>query len=192
MFAPVPANTRVDEIERRYGIDLNCRGDATIGNVLQRRGFASVSSLVRAYRGQARTISRRRRIFLSFHADDRAQVQGFRLLARNPHVGIDFYDGSLIAPANSERSEYIKNIIRPKIKAASITVCLIGNKTAWRDWVNWELETSHRYRKGICGVRLKGSRGQAPPLLREIGAPIARWNMEGIIAAIECAAARRN
>jgi hypothetical protein len=46
--------------------------------------------------------------------------------------------------------------------------------------------------KGICGVRLKNSRGRTPPVLLELGAPIARWELDQITVAIECAAARRS
>ncbi|HEX2206354.1 MAG TPA: TIR domain-containing protein [Longimicrobium sp.] len=72
-----------------------------------------------------------------------------------------------------------------------VVVCLIGNGTAWREWVDFELLTAYQERKGICGVRLKGSRGQVPPILRELHAPVAPWHLNAITAAIECAAARR-
>jgi hypothetical protein len=83
-------------------------------------------------------------------------------------------------------------VISDKIKRCSVVVCLIGNGTAWREWVEWELETALKFGKGVCGVRLKDSRGQAPEILRRIGAPIAKWDQEAIIAAIECAAAKRS
>lgn len=51
----------------------------------------------------------KRRLFLSFHAEDKQQVQGFRLMSRNPNVELDFYDGSLVAPINSENSSYISH-----------------------------------------------------------------------------------
>jgi hypothetical protein len=41
-------------------------------------------------------------------------------------------------------------------------------------------------------VRLKGSRGRVPQIIHEIGAPVASWGTEEIVAAIECAAARRS
>ncbi len=71
-----------------------------------------------------------------------------------------------------------------------VVICMIGSGTAWRDWVEWELETALEQRRGICGVRLKGSRGRAPSILHDIEAPIAHWDVPGITAEIECAAAR--
>lgn len=182
----------ISTVERTYGIDLNVRGDMLIGNLLDERGFDSVTQLLTAYRGKLRQHARKRRLFLSFHAEDRYQVEAFRALARDPDVDVDFYDGSLRQPVSSERGQYIKRVIRPKIQRASVLVCLIGNGTAWRDWVDWELDYAVRSRKGICGVRLEGSHGRRPDLLRALDAPIAHWDHAQIVAAIECAAARRS
>lgn len=91
----------------------------------------------------------------------------------------------------SEQASYVRKVIRPKIEKASVVICLIGNGTAWGDWVDCELKTAQALGKGICGVHLKGSRGRTPPLLKEIDAPIAQWDIQKIIAVIECAAARR-
>ncbi|HZT71834.1 MAG TPA: TIR domain-containing protein [Terriglobia bacterium] len=192
MFRAKRDDTLVGTIEKQYGIDLHARSDMTLGTLLDERGFDSLTQLLQAYRGRLTYHARRRRLFLSFHAEDKPQVQGFRLMAHNPNVELDFYDGSLQVPANSERATYIRSIIRERIRRASVLVCLIGNGTAWRDWVDWELSTGVELGKGLCGVRLKGSRGQTPPMLVKVGAPIARWNLEQIVAAIECAAARRS
>jgi hypothetical protein len=192
MFRQLRGDTRVDTVEARYHINLNSRGDALIGNLLADRGFDSLTQLLTAYRGGATDFSRRRRLFLCFHAEDRPQIQGFRLMAKNPNLDFDFVDDSVRAPINSENATYVKQVIREKIRRASILVCLIGNGTAWRDWVDWEIRTSQEMGKGICGVRLKESRGRVPALLREIDAPVAKWNLDEIVAAIECAAAKRS
>jgi hypothetical protein len=163
----------------------------TLGNLLDKRGFDSLSQLLTAYRGQATSHARRRRLFLSFHAEDKAQVQGFKLMAYNENIDLDFYDSSLQEPINSERAAYIKQVLGSRILRASVVACLIGNSTAWREWVDWELRTAIEMGKGVCGIRLKGSRGRTPPALAEVGAPVAQWDMQQITAAIECVAARR-
>jgi hypothetical protein len=105
---------------------------------------------------------------------------------------MEFYDGSLREVIDSTRGTYIKQQIRLIIQRASVVVCLIGNSTAWRDWVDWELRTAFDLGKGICGIRLPDSRGKTPELLNAIAAPIARWgDVQNLIAVIECAAARR-
>ncbi len=192
MFRKKRDDTTVGAIEEQYGINLNARTDMLLGNLLTERGFDSLSQLLRAYRGNLYEHAKRRRVFLSYHAEDQQQIRGFRLMVSNPNVALDIYDEGLQEAINSERSSYIKQRIRPKIETASVLLCLIGNGTAWRDWVDWEINTAYEMRKGICGVRLKGSRGRTPPLLKELGAPIAQWDVQQIVAAIECAAARRS
>jgi hypothetical protein len=133
-----------------------------------------------------------RHLFLSFHYEDRQQVNGFRLMGRNKNIDVAFYDGSVREEVNSTRSDYIKSQIASKIQRCSVLVCLIGDRTAWRDWVEWEISKALEMGKGVCGVRLKGSRGRAPEILRRIGAPVASWDIDEIISTIECAAARRS
>jgi antiphage defense system Thoeris ThsB-like protein len=192
MFRRKNANTKVENVESTYGVELNARGDAKLGNLLRKRGFDSQSQLIRAARGQLTEPARVRKLFLSFHYEDRGQVNGFRLMAHNPNLPFDFSDVSIRAAINSEEAGYLKRTISEKINRCSVVVCLIGNGTAWREWVEWELETALRLGKGVCGVRLKGSRGQSPGLLRQVGAPVAGWDQGEIVAAIECAAARRS
>lgn len=193
MFRSTRDDTLVRTIEARYGMDLRARGDTKIGNLLDNRGFDSVTQLRKAYWGELTRHACKRRIYLSFHVEDLRQVRGFRLMARAPNLEIEFYDGSLREVINSTRGAYIRQEIRAIIQRVSVVVCLIGNGTAWREWVEWELNTALELGKGICGIRLKDSRGQAPQLLRDINAPVARWgNVEDYIAVIECAAARRS
>lgn len=193
MFRAKRDDTLVATIEKQYGIDVHARGDMTLGTLLDERGFDSLTQFLEAYRGRLSGHAKKRRAFLSFHMEDRQQVQGFRLMASNPKLNIEIYDDSLQEPVDSERSSYVRSVIREKIQRASVVICLIGNGTAWRDWVDWELRTAHELGKGICGVRLKGSRGRVPPLLREMGAPISpSMEVEEVIRVIECAAARRS
>lgn len=192
MFTRKRSDTLVGTIESRYGVDLHARADMLLGNLLDERGFDSLSQLLEAYRGRLSQHPRRRRIFLSFHAEDSAQIAGFRLMPYNESLALDFVDSSVKTPIDSTNSTYIKRVIAEKIRASSVVVCLIGNRTAWRDWVEWELNTAYQMHKGLCGVRLKGSYGRAPEILRSLRAPVTRWDMDGITAAIECAAARRS
>src|SRR6266851_4440919 len=186
-------DTLVATIEKRHGIDVHARGDMTLCTLLEERGFDSLTQFLEAYRGRLSGHAKKRRGFLSFHMEDRPQVQGFRLMASNPKLDIEIYDDSLQEPVDSERSSYVRSVIREKIQRASVVICLIGNGTAWRDWVDWELRTGRQLGKGICGVRLKDSRGHVPPLLAAIGSPVApSMEVEEVIRVIECAAARRS
>lgn len=191
MFRKKRDDTTVGAIEKLYGINLNSRSDALLGNLLDERGFDSLSQLLTAYRRNLDYHARRRKVFLSFHGEDMKQVAGFRLMVKNPNVDLDLYDSGLQESIKSDRSSYLKQVIREKIRKSTVVLCLIGNGTAWRDWVDWELSTAVELKKGVCGVRLKGSYGRTPPLLHEIDAPVASWDVKEIIKVIECAAARR-
>lgn len=191
-FVRKRSDTLVNTLERQYGIDLHARSDMTLRGLLRARGFGSWSEFLQAHRGQARSHARRRRVFMSFHAEDLKQVSGFRLMVRNPRVELSLYEPSAGQPVDSERSAYIRTRIRELIRASEVLVCLIGDGTAWRDWVDWEIGVAKEQHKGICGVRLKGSRGRTPPLIREFRAVVASWDLGQIVAAIEQAAARRS
>lgn len=186
------SDTLASSIEWTYDIDLHVRSDMTLGNLLYERGFESLSQLLKAYRGQLNYHASSRSVFLSFHREDLQQVHGFRLMMANDQVDLDVSDEPNRYPVGSERSAYIKQVLRERISKVDVVVCMIGNGTAWREWVDWELSTAEELHRGICGVRLKGSRGRAPSILRELRAPVAQWGLASIRAAIECAAARRS
>jgi len=171
-FRRLRSDTLVRTLEEQYALDLNVRGDMKLGNLLVKRGFTSWSQLLRAYRGHATAHARKRRVFLSFHAGDLRQVSGFRLMLRNPGVELSLYDRGVGQPINSERGAYIRRVIRPMIARCEVLLCLIGNGTAWREWVDWEIREAKRKRKGTyragCGAEvLSGTLVAEPGAARE-------------------------
>jgi hypothetical protein len=186
------SDTRVASIEDTYRIDLHARSDMELGTLLEERGFDSLSQFLKAHRGQLEYHASPRTVFLSFHREDLLQVSGFRLMMSNDGLELDISDEPSRYPVGSEKSWYIKKVLRDRIEKVDVVVCMIGNGTAWRDWIDWELKAAVDARVGLCGVRLKGSRGHVPPMLRELDAPIAQWDARSIVAAIECACARRS
>ncbi len=104
----------------------------------------------------------RRRIFVSFDHDDTTQVNGF-LGLRQVMDGFEFYNHKLDRRINSVDPAYVGRVIREEyIQPASVTVVLIGNRTAQSPWVQWEIQESVRQGKGILGIRLKGTYGAVP------------------------------
>ena len=104
----------------------------------------------------------KRRIFISFDHDDTQQVLGFMGL-RNITDAFDFYNHKLDRRINSADAEYVGRVIREEyIRPASVTVVLIGDKTADSQWVQWEIQESSRQGKGLLGIRLKDSHGSVP------------------------------
>lgn len=86
------SDTRVDSIEATYRVDLHARGDMLLGTLLAERGFELQSQLITAYQGRLKYHARKRRLFLSFHAEERPRVDVFRRLASDPNVDVEFYD----------------------------------------------------------------------------------------------------
>jgi MTH538 TIR-like domain (DUF1863) len=83
-----------------------------------------------------------KRVFISFRAEDRPQVNGLRLLAANPNFNIEFYDESVRTAIDSSNAAYIRSKIREKIDRTSVTLCMVSQLTYTSTWVAWELEES--------------------------------------------------
>lgn len=193
MYRQKRTDTFVGTVEDTYRLRLNARRDMHVGTLLKQRGFESLTQLVTAARGQLNYHPCPRRIFSSFHGSDLAQVNGFRLMAKNPHLSLDIENDESRNLVNSQRSTYIKRAIRQRISSVDVVICLIGNGTAWRDWVDWEIQTALEERCGICAIRLKGATGRAPSILHSFGAWIVSWgDVPAMTAAIERAAALRS
>jgi hypothetical protein len=192
MFRSKRADTLVRSVEESYGIALNARSDMKLRTLLAQRGFDSLSQLIKAARGRLPFHPKPRSVFLSFHREDLQQVTGFRLMMQNDRLTLSISDEPARYPVRSIRSAYIRQVLRDRIANVDVLICLIGIGTAWRDWVEWEIETAAQLHCGLCGIRLKGSRGRVPPILRELGAMIAPWDVTSMTAAIECAAAIRS
>lgn len=192
MFRFKRQDTQVGTIEDCYGIDLNARRNMLLGTLLRSRGFDSLTQFIKATRGRLFYHPCPRKVFLSFHHEDLRQVSGFRLMTKNPKLNLEISDDENRYPVDSTHAGYVKRAIRAKIRSVDVVVCMIGNGTAWRDWVDWELKAAEQENVGICGVRLKGARSRAPEGLRNRNASVARWNLMEITAAIERAAALRS
>lgn len=65
-----------------------------------------------------------------------------------------FYDHSLWEKTKLQGDEAIKRLINSGLKGSSVTVVLVGNETAGRKWVNYEIVESHNQGMGILAVRI--------------------------------------
>jgi len=129
-----------------------------------------------------------KRVFLSFASEDIPQVWGLRLLKDNPNFELEFYDESVREPIDSRNADYIKRLIREKIRRCSVTVCLIGRTTYESEWVEWELETSEEEGNEIIVMALKGiDRAILPKFVRERRLPFLAWDPERLGRLIQAA-----
>ncbi|MGY1740069.1 MULTISPECIES: TIR domain-containing protein [unclassified Blastococcus] len=123
--------------------------------------------------------------FLSFVEEDLDRVRLFRGQAKNKKSDLDFDDYSVKVPYNSQNAEYIKSKITAKIRAASVTICLIGPQTSRSSWVKWEIEKAGALGKKIFGVRLyRDKTCPTPSALTLVRAPVYGWDIDAIVKAI--------
>ncbi len=121
----------------------------------------------------------KKRVFLSFAAEDLPQVRGLRLLKDNPNFELDFYDESIREPIDSRNADYVKRVIRGRIRRCSITVCLISKTTYKSKWVEWELQRSEQECNKIVVMALKGiNEATLPQFVKERRIPFHAWDPE--------------
>lgn len=126
-----------------------------------------------------------RHIFLSFVAEDLEMVNLFRGQSKNRKSDLTFDDYSVKTPYASIDAGYIRSQIAEKIRAASVTICLIGGNTSSSSWVDWEIRKSYELGKRVLGVRLSSVYNHTVPEALTLGrANIHAWNIESIVREI--------
>ncbi len=100
--------------------------------------------------------------FFSFSYDD---VKNFKVnVVRNSwllnHSEATFVDGSIWEKEKTKSPTVIKNLIDNGLHRTSVTAVLIGDDTANRRWVNFEIVKSFDRGNGILGVYLNRIRGK--------------------------------
>ena len=125
-----------------------------------------------------------RKVFFSFHyARDAWRVGQVRNcgvitnLEKSP-----FYDKAEWESIKRSGDTAIKNWIDKQLQGTSVTVVLIGEQTANRRWVKYEIQKSIELGKGLIGVHISGIKDQygntgnlgANPL--PTGYPVYKWN----------------
>lgn len=188
-FREKRSDTLIKNVERKYGVDLNVRGDMKLGSLLKIRGYETQSQYLKAYRGDLDSHPKKRRIFISFHSDDFAKSQGLRLMFLNQNLELDLEDVSRKA-IRSENETYVRAALKARIEKADVVLCVLGNGTGSREWVDWEIQTAIQLGIPVCGVRISGTYGKFPEYLRSCNTLIAEWQPVAITKVIEMAIAR--
>lgn len=106
-----------------------------------------------------------RRVFFSFNYDDVADfkvnvVRNSRAL-KTPNYKSTFIDKSLWEEARKKNPTALKRIMDSSLNGTSVTVILIGDNTANRRWVNYEIVKSFVEGKGIMSIHLNRIRSRS-------------------------------
>jgi hypothetical protein len=97
-----------------------------------------------------------RRVFFSFHYDRdvwRAnQVRNCNVVAGTEAAG--FFDHSEYEEAERQGLPGIRRMIQSHLEGTTVTVVLIGKKTAERPWVRYEIAQSVARQNGMLGIHI--------------------------------------
>jgi hypothetical protein len=116
------------------------------------------------------------------------KAKGFNLLRWNKNVDLEFVGRHLLDPVDSTNHSYISGRVKEQLHGSSVTVVLIGARTAESDWVAYEIAWSLEKGNGVLGIRLDTA-GGAPQALTDCGAEVIDWKPHEFADAIERAAA---
>jgi hypothetical protein len=116
-----------------------------------------------------------RRIFLSYQHLDQLKAKGFNLMRYNKGLDLEFVTRGILDPVKSNDPAYISDSIKRRMKGTSVTVVLLGDRTADSSWVAKELEWSVEKAppNGLVGIRLSPD-AETPEGLD--GAEILDWS----------------
>ena len=125
-----------------------------------------------------------RKVFLSFAMEDKSLVDKFRIQAQEHGLPLDFRDYSVKETFDKSWKSHAEKIIH----GSSVTLCFVGQRTYESEPVNWEIQRSIELGKPVVAVHLRDGKLQVPRALREHSITPLRWNLQGIMQAIENAA----
>lgn len=96
-----------------------------------------------------------RSIFISFHYQRdiwRVNVVRNHYLMKGGYTVAGYWDHSLWEETKRKGDDAIRRLINSGLNGTSVTVVLIGNQTANRRWVKYEIEKSYEWGNGMLGV----------------------------------------
>jgi hypothetical protein len=128
-----------------------------------------------------------RRVFFSFHY----QLDLWRVnVVRNSGLiegvaAAGFHDASLWEETKRRGDDAVTQLIDKGLKGTSVTVVLIGEQTASRRYVTYEIDKSAAEGNGLLGIYIHnikdgsgrfGIQGPVPAALSKRGAPVYTWD----------------
>lgn len=120
-----------------------------------------------------------KRVFISFHVDDLFAKKLLVEQAKSDKFELDFINYAVNEPFD----EKWKTQCKERIRQASVTICLIGEMTAQREAVTWELNTSYALDKKVFGVRIFRDKYHTVPYpITQHGSSVLKWNISDIVA----------
>jgi hypothetical protein len=120
----------------------------------------------------------KKRVFISFHMDDLHAKELLVAQAKSDKFDLEFINYAVNEPFD----EKWKTNCKERIKQASVTICLVGEKTAQREAVLWELAMSYELGKKVFGIRIYRDKNHTiPKPILNNDSPVLYWNIDDIV-----------
>lgn len=131
-----------------------------------------------------------RRVYFAFDYKDVFAVNQIRKSGEFvPRAVAGFDDASQWEELKEKDDATIKRAIDAALANTSVTVVCVGERTASRTYVKYELAQSAARGNGLVGVYLPGTAGHpVPELLSDNAIPVRRWNSARFADWVELAA----
>ena len=120
-------------------------------------------------------------IFISHYGKDDRHVQSLK--QRFKDQGYNIRNSSIDSTKHKHRTKIpsdrvVSRLLRKGISWAGTFICLIGEKTHERKWVNHEIRQAHLQGKTIVGIYKHGCKDnvQLPDAYKKYGGAILGWN----------------
>ena len=127
-----------------------------------------------------------RNVFVSHHHKDEEGIKKMKALLKKRSFQIKNSSIDSTKPNQASNPEYIKRLLRLRIKWSGAMVVLIGKDTHTRSWVDWEIKKAFEKGKRIVGVFQDGAKEEdVPQNLEFYGDALVGWHSEKIIGGIE-------
>lgn len=124
----------------------------------------------------------KRRVFISFHVEDEAQVELLRQQAKDERFDIEFIDYSVREPFDNRW----KTRCTERINQTSVFICMIGPETYRREAVLWEINKAYELGKKVIGIRIyRDKNHRIPQPLKDNNAKTMYWNLSDLAKELE-------
>lgn len=119
-------------------------------------------------------------VFISHYGKDDDKVQRLkeRFAEKNYNVRNYSVDSTKHTEKKRPSDKVIERFLRKQISWSGSLICLIGEKTHTRKWVDYEIEAAHKQGKKIIGIYTHGNNETAelPANLKKYGGSVLGWN----------------
>jgi len=125
-------------------------------------------------------MGKKHNIFIShyFKDDDKVQSLKQRLIASGYDVRNYSVDSTKHKDGRTPSKKVIKRYLEARIAASSTFICVIGEKTHTRPWVDFEIKQAIEQGKKVIGIYNHGDKDKVeiPEALKENNVNIIGWN----------------